>query len=72
MMLKMIIDKEMLEDELKIKIQSYKLEPLYKKDVCIGLMVSVVADPKYQDIANRFKDNDRISIDPITGNVKIK
>ena len=72
MMLKMIIDKEMLEDELKIKIQSYKLEPLYKKDVCIGLTVSVVADLKYQDIANQFKDNDRISIDPITGNVKIK
>lgn len=62
----------MLEDELKIKIQSYKLEPLYKKDICIGLTVSVIADAKYQDIANQFKDNDRISIDPITGNVKIK
>ena len=72
MTMKIIIDKEMLEDELKIKIRSYKLEPLYKKDVCIGLTVSVVADPKYQDIANHFKDNDRISIDPITGNVKIK
>ena len=85
--MKMIITKEMLEDELGMKIQSFKLDPLYKKDVCIGLSVSVVPvqevneititintkdHPKYQTVAEQFKDDPRMSIDPITGDVTIK
>lgn len=38
----LIITKEQIEQRLGVKIQDFKLEPLYDGKICIGLTVQVV------------------------------
>ena len=44
------ITKEQLEQQIGCKIQDFKLEPLYKDDICIGLSVRVVPVQKIDKI----------------------